>query len=156
MTRRAFIATSIAAVWLLTPLILGLIVKRNAENGVYGSSDAILIPIFGAVYFCAIGLPYLIFFAWSAMNRCSCALKPWEFTSSIRQWLILVIFVFGAFVLSLQIMSWLDWDHIPIAACYTLSLAWLVWIRPYASQKKSPNKARMATPTSPSVLDDLT
>ena len=155
MTRRSFIPTSIAIVWLLTPLILGLIVKRNADNGTYGSSDAILIPIFGAVYFCTIGLPYLIFFAWSAMNRCSCALKPWEFTSSVRQWLILVIFIFGVFVLSLQIMSWLDRDHIPIATCYSLSLAWLIWIRPYASQKRSPNKTLHPTARSRFVHQPL-
>ena len=136
MTRRAFIPTSIIAVWFITPLVLALTVKRNADDGVYGSSDAILIPIFGAIYFFVIGLPYLIFFTWSAMNRCSRPLKPWDFTSSIRQWSILVLFVLGVFMLSLQVLSWLDRDHIPIAACYSLSLAWLVWVRPYASQKK--------------------
>ena len=136
MTRRAFIPTSIISVWFITPLVLALTVKRNAENGVYGSSDAILIPIFDATYFFVIGLPYLIFFIWSAMNRCSRALKPWDFTSSIRQWSILVLFMFGVFMLSLQVLSWLDRDHFPIAVLYSLSLAYLVWIRPYASQKK--------------------
>lgn len=154
MTRKAFIPTSIAAIWLLTPATLGFIVKRNAANGIYGASDAILIPIFGAVYFCAIGIPYVLFFAWSAMNRCSSPLKPWEFTSTIRQWLIMVLFVFGALVLSLQALTWSDWNHIPIALCYLLSLAWLIWVRPYASQTKMPNKAQMATPTGPSVIDD--
>ena len=136
MTRRALIPTSIIAVWFITPLVLALTVKRNAENGVYSSSDAILIPIFDAIYFFVIGLPYLIFFIWSARNRCFRALKPWDFTSSIRQWSILVLFMFGVFMLSLQVLSRLDRDHIPIAVLYSLSLAWLVWICPYASQKK--------------------
>jgi hypothetical protein len=124
----------------MTPIVLALIVRRNADNGVYGASDAILIPIFGALFFCVIGIPYLLFFAWSAMSRCSRSLKPWDFSSSIRQWLVLALFGFGAFALSVQALCWLDLNHIPIALCYLSSLAWLVWIRPYAAQTKPPSE----------------
>jgi hypothetical protein len=92
MTRKAFIPISISVVWLLTPAVLWLVVMRNADNGVYGMSDAVLIPIMEAIFFCLIAIPYLIFFAWSGMNRCGVTLKPWVFKSTIRQWTILLNF----------------------------------------------------------------
>ena len=70
------------------------------------------------------------------MNRCHRPLKPWAFKSTIRQWLILLLFVYLTLVLSLHIFTWLDLNHIPIALCYATTLVWLFWVRPYASTIK--------------------
>jgi hypothetical protein len=42
-------------------------------------------------------------------------------------------FLLGALILLAQGLYWSDLDHFPIAICYFAVLAWLVWIRPYAS-----------------------
>jgi hypothetical protein len=134
MTRQKFIPISISTIWFLTPVILTLNVMFNSKRGIYGTSDAVFIPIFGSVYLCAVGFPFLLFFAWSARNRCQQTLRPWAFVSTPRQWLVLLLFIYLALALSVHILMWLDWNHIPIALCYAATLAWLIWIRPYASR----------------------
>jgi hypothetical protein len=45
---RWLLVFSIAVVWLLAPVVLALVVVRNAEAGLYGARDIVLIPIVSA------------------------------------------------------------------------------------------------------------
>ena len=66
---RWFLVISIAIVWLLAPVVLALVVVRNAEAGLYGARDIVLIPIVSAAVLCVVGLPYFGFFAVAAFRR---------------------------------------------------------------------------------------
>ena len=76
---RWFLVFSIAIVWLLAPVVLALVVVRNAETGFYGARDIVLIPIVSAAVLCAAGLPYFGFFAVAAFRRHSLLRSPWQF-----------------------------------------------------------------------------
>lgn len=130
---RWLVPASIAVLWLAAPFVLAAVVSRNARAGVYGTSDAILLPITFAVALCVAGIPYFAFFAVAAFRRFSPAARPWQFRSTLRQWIVLALFVAGALVLASELFYWWSPGHAPILAMYAAALAWLAWVRPMAA-----------------------
>jgi len=124
---------SIAIVWLLAPVVLALVVVRNAEAGFYGARDIVLIPIVSAAVLCAAGIPYFGFFAVAALRRHSLLRSPWQFRSTARQWIVLALFLVGILVLSTEVYYWWSFEHAPIVALYSLAIVWLIWVRPLAA-----------------------
>lgn len=131
--KRWLLPASIAVLWLAAPFVLAAVVSRNARAGLYGTSDAILLPITFAVALCLAGIPYFAFFALAAWRRFSPAARPWQFRSTLRQWTVLLLFLAGALVLLSELIYWWSPGHAPILALYAGALAWLVWVRPMAA-----------------------
>lgn len=130
---RWLLVASISVIWIVTPILLATIVKWNSKRGVYGNSDAILIPIMNSVLLFVIGLPYFIFFTIAAYKRYSAPRSIYCFNSSVRQWIILILFILGVLIISTQVLYWADWSHWPIALGYAFAILWLFWVRPIAS-----------------------
>ena len=130
---RWFLVISIAIVWLLAPVVLALVVVRNAETGLYGARDIVLIPIVSAAVLCVVGLPYFGFFAVAAFRRHPILRSPWHFRSTARQWVVLALFLVGISVLSAEVYYWWSFEHAPIVALYSLAIIWLIWVRPLAA-----------------------
>lgn len=139
---RWFLPLSITILWLLAPFVLSEVVTRNAQAGVYGIADVVSIPIVSASMLCLVGCPYFAFFAIAGFQRYSANLPPWYFQSTVRQWVVLLLFLIGAVVLISEILYWWSTAHIPIIVVYSLTLAWLIWVRPIAAVELSlpPNK----------------
>jgi hypothetical protein len=134
---RWFLVFSIAVVWLLAPVVLALVVVRNAEAGLYGAHDIVLIPIVSAAVLFVAGLPYFGFFAVASFRHHSALRSPWHFRSTARQWVVLALFLVGVSVLSTEVYYWWSVEHAPIVALYSLPIVWLIWVRPLAASPMS-------------------
>jgi hypothetical protein len=134
---RWLLVFSIAIVWLLAPVVLALVVVRNAEAGFYGARDIVLIPIVSAIVLFVVGLPYFGFFAVAAFRRHSAPRSPWHFRSTARHWVVLALFLVGVLVLSTEVYYWWSVEHAPFVALYSLPIIWLVWVRPLAASPMS-------------------
>lgn len=134
---RWLVPASIALVWFAAPFVLAAVVSRNAGAGLYGTTDAIVLPITYAVALCLAGIPYFGFFAVAALRRFAPAARPWAFRSTLRQWIVLVLFVAGALVLASELVYWWSPGHAPILFMYGAALAWLVWVRPMAAADRA-------------------
>lgn len=130
LTRNVRLLMAIAGIalpWLAAPAVVAVVVDRNAREGIYGTSDAVLIPIASSVVLCAIGLIYfgtLLFFVLQRFNSA-------KFAPGFCGWswfiLLLALAVPGALLLLAICAYWWSWQHAPIVCVYALALVWLAW-----------------------------
>lgn len=117
-------------VWLATPFLLKHVVDRNAEAGEYGVADATMIPSADATVLALMGIPYFGLLIHLAFRPYQSNDPLWWLYSMPKHFVSLLLILPGLFVLFIQVMYWWSWNHAPIVVGYSLSLLWLLWVRP--------------------------
>jgi hypothetical protein len=125
--QRLLAAITLLVPWASTPFILSQVLERNAMQGLYGNGDAIIIPIAGAYMLCLLGTPFLALALGLVVWRLG---RPSVGIRSLLTWrlpLAVLLITPALLIVLLGLLSWLSWEHLPIAISYFIPLAWLVW-----------------------------
>jgi uncharacterized protein YybS (DUF2232 family) len=129
------IAVGIIIPWMSSPLVVAYVVQRNANAGLYGIADAVLIPIMNATMVFFVGCIYFGLLLWIIIRRIKHTQANSEIRLNLQAIIAFLVILPGLLFLSLQCLYWWSWSHAPIVLIYIVPILWLLYMWPVLARK---------------------